>query len=91
MSENLTKGNRQLEARIRQCASALDIATLCHEMPVTELIRENCAPETQHEGPIGTKLQKLVPTDDGREILITADSFYGLDTQEDAIRRGLWK
>jgi hypothetical protein len=88
MSENFTKQNPELERRIAQCESALDIRALLSDVPVTDVLRGSAPAIAMPERPVGTRLKKMVQTDDGREILIQADSFFGLDILEEGGRRG---
>jgi hypothetical protein len=88
MSENFTRANRDLERRIAQCESALDLANLLHETPVVEVISPRPAAPAPDGQPVGTHLKKIVQTEDGRRILIQADSFFGLDVLEEGVRKG---
>jgi hypothetical protein len=85
MSENFTRANRDIEARIAQCDSALDLANLLHEMPA-DVVLNGPAPTPTPAAPV--LLRKVVEAPDGRRIRISAGSWSGLDILEASVMAG---
>jgi hypothetical protein len=88
MSENFTRANRDIEARIAQCGSALDLANLLHEMPVANVLNGAAPTPAMPERPVGTRLRARVEAPDGRYIVVSADSWQGLDVLSEGVKRG---
>ena len=83
MSENFTRSNKDLEARIAQCTSSLDIANLLAEVPVTDVISPR--PGAPERRPDYAPLRRDLRIGD-RVFVLTAGSIFGLDIQERNLR-----
>ncbi len=89
MSENFVRRNPNLERRIVACTSAADIQNLLAEADAIAVMQgSGPAPTPSGQEPVGTRLKKLVQTEDGRSVLIQADSYFGLDILEAGVRSG---
>jgi hypothetical protein len=90
MSENFVRPNRDLEARISACTSALEVQNLLQGVSVQDVVSPR--PEPQQRPENYAPLRRVVEVG-GKTIVLTAGSFYGLDVQEHNLREDakFWK
>jgi hypothetical protein len=88
MSENFTKSHPSLERRISECTSALDLANLLHEIPVGDVLQGSTPAPAMPARPVGTALRAKVEGPDGRYIIVSADSWRGIDLLTEGVKNG---
>lgn len=88
MSENYFRPNSDLEAAIKACKDPGEIQSLLLHMPVESVINGPAPAPGMPARPLGTTLHARVQAPDGRSVMVSADSYRGLDCLIEGVKRG---